>query len=98
MFLVIWCGTAHSQGFELPIILKCNNTSVILKMLKKDFREASTGGGATGNEQVRLFESHDAGNKQTWTLVLSNPNGLSCIMKGGQDWIQDQKMTRGDPT
>lgn len=98
MFLVVYNSVAQAQGFTLPIILQCNTTDAVLKMLKEKFREVTTGGGASGREHVRLFESHDVGEKQTWTLVISNPNGLSCIIKGGQDWITDPAITKGDPT
>lgn len=66
-------------------------------MLKEKYRELPTGGGMSKGEQVRLFESHAAGEKQTWTLVLTNPNGLSCIMKGGDDWLNDPAIIKGDP-
>ena len=98
MFIVVWHSPAKAQtGFIIQVRLHCNATEVILGMLKDKYREVATGGGMSSSEQIRLFESHDAGDKQTWTLVLSNPNGQSCIMKGGEDWISDDKIIKGDP-
>lgn len=97
MFLALRCP-AHAKEFKIPIFLTCDDTKVILNMLHNKYREEATGGGMSMKEQVRLFESHDAGNKQTWTLIISNPNGLSCVIKGGQDWITNPKIPKGDPT
>ncbi len=98
MFVVVWRSPARSQpGFHVVVRLSCNTTDFVIDMLKKNHREAVTGGGLSGNEQVRLFESHDAGNKQTWTLVISNPNGTSCLIKGGEDWMTNPEIPKGDP-
>ena len=98
MFATVWYSPAKAQGFSVQVIVKCNTTEMILDLLKDKYREVVTGGGISGGEQIRLFESHDAGDKQTWTLVISNPNGLSCIMKGGEDWIVKPLIPKGDPT
>jgi hypothetical protein len=98
MIVAIWNSPAQSRGFTVPIMLKCNDTRTVLGMLHEGYKELPIGGGMSSDEQVRLFTSHHAGDKQTWTLIISNPNGLSCILKGGDDWIVAPLITKGDPT
>lgn len=100
MFLALRCANhAHAQpGFSIQVKLQCNTTKHIVDMLAKKYREVPTGSGTSMGEQIRLFESHDAGNKQTWTIVVTNPNGFSCLIRGGDDWVTNPIIPKGDPT
>lgn len=98
MFLVVWNSPAKSQGFSIPVFLKCNTTKFISDMLKYEYQEESIGLGSSAGEKVQLYTSHGIGNNETWTLVISNPNGYSCIIKGGSNWIVAPLIPKGKPT
>jgi hypothetical protein len=93
---------AHAQGPSFLVTkIPCNKTEEIMKMLDKRFSEVSIGEGISmsDNSYVKLFVSHNAGDKQTWTIVITYANGLSCMLGGGQDWfVEPEIIVKGDPS
>ena len=65
-----------------------------LVQLEKQFEEKVFGRGlaANGKRMIELFVSE----KGSWTVLASDPNGLSCIMANGEDW-QGLTVLVGDP-
>jgi hypothetical protein len=56
-----------------------------LIQLEKQFEEKVFGRGlaANGKRMIELFVSESS----SWTMLVSDPNGLSCIMANGEDWV-----------
>ncbi len=51
--------------------------------LKKKYQEQRRGLGVAANYGVMEFFVSPKG---TWTVVMSTPNGMSCILAAGRDW------------
>ncbi len=54
-------------------------------MLKRDYAETPVGHGLT-NANDRLIELFASKDGETWTLLLTYPNGQSCAFIAGHDW------------
>ena len=62
----------------------CNERAVVLKTLEKDYGEKPIAFGITENgAMVQLVAAKDG---KTWTLVIHNPKGTSCLMAAGETW------------
>lgn len=64
------------------------------KQLEKQFDEMVVGRGlaSSGKAMYELFVSE----KGSWTVVVSEPNGRSCILASGESW-QQLPLLLGDP-
>ncbi|MCC7047262.1 MAG: hypothetical protein IT562_11170 [Alphaproteobacteria bacterium] len=61
----------------------CGDRSDLLAQLKDKYQETPTGFGMTGQGSVVELITSEQG---TWTLVLTYPNGRSCLMATGEGW------------
>ena len=63
----------------------CGNHADIEKRLQEGYSEIRTGVGLAGNGGlIELYTSE----KGTFTIVLTRPNGMSCLMAVGENWEQ----------
>lgn len=62
--------------------------------LERQFDEQVAGRGlaANGQRMLELFVSETG----SWTLLVSDPNGRSCVVASGEAW-QGQVLALGDP-
>lgn len=61
----------------------CGPRADIADNLKREFNEAAVGHGLSMRGYVlELFVSAEG----TWTLIVSRPGGLSCLVDGGEGW------------
>ena len=62
----------------------CATRDSALTQLEKQYEEKVFGRGlvANGKRMIELFVS-DTG---SWTMLVSDPSGLSCIMASGEGW------------
>jgi hypothetical protein len=61
----------------------CGSHQSITENLEKSYSEAPVSMGITsGGGIIEAFSSP----KGTWTLVITQPNGMSCLIAAGQDW------------
>ncbi|MFQ5624638.1 MAG: hypothetical protein ACE5FS_14730 [Paracoccaceae bacterium] len=60
----------------------CAPRAIMVKSLAEGYQEHPAGIGITGAGVVELFTSE----KSTWTLTLTVPKGLSCIVAVGESW------------
>ena len=61
----------------------CGDRSDLLTQLKDKYKETPTGIGMTGQGSVVELMTSENG---SWTLVISFPNGRSCLMATGEGW------------
>ena len=74
--LCLAAAPAHSQ-------MVCGNHADIEKRLQTGYQEVRTGVGLAGNGGlIELYTSE----KGTFTIVLTRPNGMSCLMAVGENW------------
>ena len=61
----------------------CGSHGTVSDNLRNGYSEAPVSMGVTTSGAViEVFASEDG----TWTLVITQPNGLSCLIAAGQDW------------
>ncbi len=70
-------GQAAAQNLCMP-------RDKIIEMLNTRYAEEPISRGlASGGQMVEVFSSPDG---DTWTLLLTAPDGISCMMAEGQGW------------
>jgi hypothetical protein len=62
----------------------CNDRAGMLEFLAKDYKETPIARGME-NGGVVLEVLTDAEGK-TWTIIVTDPNGVSCAVATGTDW------------
>ena len=72
----------------------CAPRDKAVMQLAKQFGESVSGRGlaANGKRMIEMFVS----DKGSWTVLISDPNGRSCVMSSGENW-QGTKVLVGDP-
>ncbi len=73
----------------------CGDRNEIVSRLESGYQESNTGIGlsATGG-LIELYTSE----KGTWTLMLTQPNGVSCLIAAGDNWENvDRPKTASQP-
>lgn len=76
---LVWLSTptAAAQGSQ------CSPFAAVEKHLAEKYDETPTQIGASPAGAVLLFKTTDGA---TWTLVLSTPTGLGCMIANGTAW------------
>lgn len=54
------------------------------KMLDQRFSEQPKAAGLAGDRIVELLVSENG----SWTILITSPDGRSCVVTGGEDWIE----------
>lgn len=73
----------------------CGAHTLVSDNLQQAYAEAPVSMGVTaGGAVVEVFASQ----KGTWTLVITQPNGVSCLIAAGQDWESLPKLVAGQGT
>lgn len=75
---LLWPGGADAQS------MPCNNAAVVAKQLGSKYEEAPVAFGLQSNGN--LLQVYASDKKDTWTVVSTTPNGLSCIVAAGKKW------------
>lgn len=71
----------------------CGQRDIILQNLENKYQETPRANGVT--TQGGLMELITNPTKDTWTLIISRPDGTSCFVAGGEGW-RDLKQKLGD--
>ncbi len=85
--LFLSASSANAEQF-------CAPRDRAVMQLEKQFEELVSGRGlaANGKRMIELFVSE----KGSWTVLISDPNGRSCVMASGENW-QGITVLVGDP-
>ena len=71
----------------------CGDRAAIVKKLDARYKESNQARGlASATQIVEVFVSPT----KTWTMLVSYPNGTSCIMATGQEWHQSPVALAGN--
>jgi hypothetical protein len=62
----------------------CAERDMVVEKLEGRYGEVFAGGGLQSSSSV--FEVWFSEEKGTWTILMTRPNGLSCIMASGTNW------------
>lgn len=75
-FLCFSSNVAHAEG---PI---CGDRKEIVTQLKDKYQEVQVAFGITPQGMMLEVFASD----QTWTIVITDPNGIACLAVAGTDW------------
>ena len=75
----------------------CAPRPMVLERLSDRFGETRQSIGLDGSGvQVEVFANEQTG---TWTIILTNPHGLSCVVSAGESFERlHEELPAGDPT
>jgi hypothetical protein len=74
--------------------LVCGQRSDLLAALADQYHEEPVGIGLASNGGLIELLTDEAG--KTWTLIITAPNGSSCVLAEGQDWQHQPMRARLD--
>jgi hypothetical protein len=64
--------------------MRCHTRQAVLEHLAKNYQEHTAELGVANNGGiVELFAAKDG---KTWTIVITMPNGPTCLLAAGKDW------------
>ena len=72
-------STAMAQGQP-----QCNERDNVLALLAKKYQETPIAGGVTNTGGlVEVLTDHKG---DTWTIIVTTPQGMSCLVAAGEGW------------
>ena len=71
----------------------CLAHEALTRHLADRYGEALAGMGEAGGNLIELYRSDETA---TWTILVTRPNGTSCMVAAGQGWEDAPKPTAGD--
>ena len=72
-------STAMAQGQP-----QCNERDNVLELLAKKYKETPIAAGVTNTGGlVEVLTDHKSG---TWTIIVTTPQGMSCLVAAGEGW------------
>ncbi len=63
---------------------QCNERDNVLELLAKKYQETPIAAGVTNTGG--LVEVHTDHNSGTWTIIVTTPQGMSCLVAAGEGW------------
>lgn len=85
MVLALLTLTAFAAPAMAQQQMACAERNALVGELKEKYNEASQGVGMTGNGAVMELMTSEGG---SWSLVVTMPNGKSCLIATGSGWEQ----------
>lgn len=96
-----FAAPAFAQQMQIspPCVTPFVPREAVVKVLKDNYDEAQEAGGVLlkDGQPMAIFELFKEAEGDTWTILLSLPIGLSCIIAGGEDWKAATPPEPGDP-
>ena len=79
VFITLWPFASYAQQQQA-----CAPNKAFLDHLEKNYHEAPAGYGTLPNGyMVELLMEPDG---RTWTIIVTSPQGLSCLVSSGEGW------------
>ena len=78
---------------EVPLV--CGDRTEILTRLADHYKEAPVGIGLASNGGLMELLTNESG--RTWTLIITAPNGASCVVAEGEAWQQQRQVRAEGP-
>jgi len=89
--LAVWPNGTGAQGRT------CDQRQRVIGHLAAKYQEAPVAIGVTNSGG--LVEVLSTGDGQTWTIIVSNPDGTACLLAAGEGWRAIRfDQTKTDPS
>ena len=62
----------------------CAPREVVVDRLDRSYGEVYAGGGLQGRSA--MFEIWVSSEDKTWTILMTRPDGIACVVAAGTDW------------
>lgn len=82
--LALVAGLVSATSAALAQSQPCDQRKNVLGHLAKKYQEAPIAIGVTSTGS--LVEVLTTGDGETWTIIVSSPNGMSCLLAAGEGW------------
>lgn len=82
LIILSWLSVAHAADNDRSVA--CASHATIIKMFDDMFHETQSATALTS--AGTLLEVLTASDGSTWTIIVSRPDGLSCVVAAGQNW------------
>lgn len=95
----MWKALACLVAFSLPLPamaagqMPCSERNDVLSQLGSKYKEAPSAAGITNNGGLIEVLTSDDGS--TWTIIMSMPNGTSCLLAAGENWQAVERVAQG---
>ena len=89
---LIGLAAATSAAAQQPL---CTARSEVLSQLSSQYSETPVAMGIANNGGVLEILSSQKGT--SWTIILTMPNGVTCMIAAGENWESLPTMTQLDP-
>ena len=90
-------ATAFTAVFLWPDLAwgepQCDRREAVIKLLSQKYKEAPIALGVTHNGG--LVEVFSTGNGSTWSIIVTTPLGMSCLVAAGEDWRAKKPAAKG---
>lgn len=77
----LWAVLAAPAQAQPP---QCNTRDYVLSLLAGKYKEAPVAVGVTNAGS--LVEVLSTGTGSTWTIIVTTPQGMSCLIAAGEGW------------
>lgn len=74
---------------------QCNSRATVLQLLAQKYSEAPVAVGVANNGG--LVEVLSTGDGQTWSIIITSPKGMSCLVAAGEGWRMFEEQMAQDP-
>ena len=79
--------TAQAQTQAPQPQQQCNTRDAVLKLLSNKYSETPVAYGVTNSGGlIEVLKSVPNANDDTWTIIITTPQGMSCLMAAGEGW------------
>jgi hypothetical protein len=92
LLLVVLTAVLPSAARATPAF--CAERARIAERLETEYSEQLVGGGM--QSQTGLIEVWAATTGATWTILMTRPDGTSCVMATGTDWVTPKPVPAGE--
>jgi len=75
---------ASSSAASAQTQNQCNTRESVVTLLSSKYKEAPVAVGVTNTGG--LVEVLSTGNGGTWTIIVTTPQGMSCLVAAGEGW------------
>lgn len=85
-----------ASAFAQPAdAMACLERSQMVNVLKDQHDEVQAGVGL--QENTNLIEVYASPNTGTWTILMTQPTGVACIVAVGTNWLESDPVPAGVP-
>ena len=74
---------------------QCNTRETVLELLSQKYSEAPVAVGVANNGG--LVEVLSTGDGGTWSIIITSPKGMSCLVAAGEGWRMFEEQLAQEP-